>query len=142
VLLSKADGLIENRQYTAALAILDRLNQIYPNTYSVMKYLAKAYFDSGQTDKAIQQMLAITRKMPNDVDNWYLLSEAYGQAGQTMNVHFSRVEYFLLTGQTDRADQQIRYARRDSDKSEATERRLNQLEAETKEVRAAMKMDI
>jgi predicted Zn-dependent protease len=141
VLISKADGLIENRQYDNAISILKRLNDDYPDTYTVMKYLAKAYFNSGKTQDAIREMQVLTRKSPNDVDNWYLLSEAYGQAGQTMNVHFTRIEYFLLTGQTDRADQQIRYAKRDSDKSESTERRLTQLEQETREVRDAMKMD-
>jgi predicted Zn-dependent protease len=141
VLLTKADGMIENRNYKAAKTVLDRLNEDYPNTYTVMKLLSKLYFNSGANSDAMSVMQALTHKAPNDVENWYLLAEAYGKAGQTMNVHFARVDYFLLTGQTDRAEQQLRYARRDSDKSAIIERRLDQLEQETREVREAMKME-
>jgi len=71
-----------------------------------------------------------------------LLAEAYGQNNERMNVHLTRIEYFLLTGQTDRANQQITFARREKNQSQYEIARLDQLEQETKAVRDAMKMDI
>jgi predicted Zn-dependent protease len=70
-----------------------------------------------------------------------LLSEALGQAGNTTAVHQARVEYFLLTGQIDRALKQIVFARREPGLTSSDKARLLQLEIDTKQVREEMKMD-
>ncbi|MFY0665120.1 MAG: M48 family metallopeptidase [Natronospirillum sp.] len=140
--LTVAEIYLAQQNWQTAVESLQALNELYPYTYTVEKLLSKALMAQGQPAQAIRVMNNIKRDYPKDVDNWYLLAEAYGQNNERMNVHLTRIEYFLLTGQTDRANQQITFARREKNQSQYEIARLDQLEQETKAVRDAMKMDI
>ena len=41
---------------------------------------------------------------------WYALAETHGLAGNIVDVHRARAEYFILNGALDRAERQLGYA--------------------------------
>lgn len=140
--LTEAEIDLAHESWAAATTKLHALNELYPSTYTIEKLFSKALVAQGKAAEAIRIMNDIKREHPKDVNNWYLLAEAYGQNNERMDVHLTRIEYFLLTGQTDRANQQITFARREKSLTAYEVARLDQLEQETKAVREAMKMDI
>lgn len=141
VKLTAAELQLAAEAWLTASKQLEELNSIFPGHYAVEQLLAKAYMGAEQPDKAIGILNGLKKDYPTDTNAWYLLSEALGQAGKTIAVHQARVEYFLLTGQIDRALQQITYANRETGLSSSDKARLAQLEIDTKKVREEMKMD-
>ncbi|SIS53462.1 M48 family metalloprotease [Neptunomonas antarctica] len=142
VKLTEAELQIAAEAWLTATKQLEQLANIYPGHYAVELLLAKAYMGAEQPNKAIQVLNKLKLDYPTDINIWYLLSEALGQAGKTNAVHQARVEYFLLTGQIDKALQQITFATREPDLSSSDIARLKQLEIDTKRVREEMKMDL
>lgn len=141
VKLTEAELQLAAEAWLTASKQLEQLSDFFPGHYAVEQLLAKAYMGAEQPDKAIIVLNSLTKDYPTDINAWYLLSEALGQAGKTIAVHQARVEYFLLTGQIDRALQQITFANREPGLSTSDKARLLQLEIDTKTVREEMKMD-
>ena len=141
VKLTEAELQLAAQAWLTASKQLEELNSLFPDHYAVEQLLAKAYMGAEQPTKAISILNRLKKDYPTDTNAWYLLSEALGQAGKTVAVHQARVEYFLLTGQIDRALQQIIYANRESGLTSSDKARLVQLEIDTKKVREEMKMD-
>ena len=141
VKLTEAELQLSAEAWVTASKKLEELNSLYPDHYAVEHLLATAYMGAEQPEKAIGILNRLKKEYPTDTNAWYLLSEALGQAGKTIAVHQARVEYFLLTGQIDRALQQITYANREAGLSSSDKARLVQLEIDTKNVREEMKMD-
>ena len=139
--LTEAELQLAAEAWLTASKQLEELNSLFPGHYAVEQLLAKAYMGTKQPNKAIAVLNRLKKDYPTDTNAWYLLSEALGQAGKTVAVHQARVEYFLLTGQIDRALQQIIFANRESGLTSSDKARLMQLEADTKKVREEMKMD-
>lgn len=141
VRLTLAELYINAQAWQQALQTLEQTAQLYPYHYAVDKLRAKALMGAEQPKEAITVLNSLKQGYPTDTQVWYLLSEALGQAGKRHAVHQARTEYFLLTGQVDRALQQIQFARREANLSTVDTARLDQLEAEAKQVREDMKMD-
>ncbi|WP_372741589.1 M48 family metalloprotease [Neptunomonas sp.] len=141
VKLTEAELQLAAEAWLTASKQLEELNSLFPDHYAVEQLLAKAYMGAEQPNKAISILNRLKKDYPTDTNAWYLLSEALGQAGKTVAVHQARVEYFLLTGQIDKALQQIIYAHRESGLTSSDKARLVQLEIDTKKVRDEMKMD-
>ncbi len=142
VRLTLVENTLSNEQWQNAIGELTHLNSLYPGDFAVDKLLAKAFMGAKQPEKATKVLEQLIEDHPNDVDAWYLLSEALGQAGKRLAVHEARTEYFLLTGQVDRALQQILFANREPNLSESDRARLSQLESDAKRIREEMKMDL
>lgn len=141
VRLTQAELYITAQAWQQALQTLNQTAQLYPHHYAVDKLRAKALMGAEQPREAIEVLNSLKQDYPTDTQVWYLLSEALGQAGKRHAVHQARIEYFLLTGQVDRALQQIQFARREASLNEVDAAHLDQLEIDAKQVREDMKMD-
>lgn len=142
VKLTSAELYLVAQDWNTAVQQLSKLADYYPGHYAVDKLLAQAYMGKQQPNKAIAILNEMKQAYPTDTQVWYLLSEALGQAGKRDAVHQARIEYFFLTGQIDRAIQQITFARREPNLSSSDAFRLDQLEIEAKQIQDDMKMDI
>ncbi|WP_239644397.1 M48 family metalloprotease [Nitrincola lacisaponensis] len=141
VQLSGIELLLAEHDYTEAQHQSSQLMDLYPGSLPVMKLHARVMHESGRPDRAIPVYRQVLQDYPTDVDSWYQLAEAEGLAGNITGVHEARIEYFLLTGNLDSAVQQITFAKRERNLRPADIARLEQLEAETLEIRRQMKED-
>ena len=58
-----------------------------------------------------QQVLEkLSKVRPKQADVWYLLAETQGLAGDILNLHLSRAEFFLLRGNFLQARKQLNFA--------------------------------
>lgn len=141
VKLTNAELQIAAQAWITATDQLEKLASFFPGHYAVEQLLAKAYMGAERPQDTVTVLNNLIKNYPTDINAWYLLSEALGQAGNTTAVHQARVEYFLLTGQIDRALKQITFASRENGLTSSDKARLVQLEIDTKIVREEMKMD-
>ena len=65
---------------------------------------------SGAYDQCEKLLLSHIERRPKDDYVWYLLAEVHGLTGNIFKVHTARAEFFLLNGQFDKADIQIKNA--------------------------------
>lgn len=99
--------LLAKKDYPGALAKLDSLYQLYPDSYPVRLFYGRALMNAGDYSKAVSFYENLTESQPQNSRLWYELAELYGLAGDTKGLHLARIEYFLAVGQVDRAMQQI-----------------------------------
>ena len=79
-----------------------------PGNYPLTMMLAEVLMNtSPERSQDLLTQLATERK--NDAYVWYNLAEASGLAKDIPAVHWSRAEYFVLTGNLDRAIEQLSY---------------------------------
>lgn len=142
VQLSKIELLLAKNDFSQAESLSNEMMALYPNTMPVMKLHAQVMHASGQPDRAASTYRRLLQNYPTDTDSWYQLAEAEGLAGNITGVHEARIEYFLLTGNIDSALQQITFAKRERNLLPSDLARLEQLEAETLDIRQQMKEDL
>lgn len=138
VKLTQAEIHIQAQEYKLAYKILKKLNQIYPKHLTIQMLSAKMYIQAQQPDQAIETLRSALDNNSDNIQAWYLLAEAYGQVGDKNALHRARIEFFLLQGQTDKASQQINFARRERSIKEADIYQLDELELEVERVIAYM----
>ena len=136
--LTGVEADIAALRWGQAAQTLDGLAAVYPGNFAVEQRRAEAYMGAGLADKAVQVLNDLKREYPNDVTTHYLLAEALGQSGRNIAVHEARIDYFLLTGQIDRALTQVQYAHRERNLTASDKARIDQLEQDVKQVRAEM----
>lgn len=141
VRLSGIELLLAEHNYNEAQQQSTQLMELYPGSLPVMKLHARVMHETGKPELAIPVYRQVLQDYPTDVDSWYQLAEAEGLTGNITGVHEARIEYFLLTGNLDSAIQQITFAKRERNLRPADSARLEQLEAETMEIRRQMKED-
>lgn len=141
VQISEIELLLAENNFTLAQQQSKRMMALYPDSYPVMKMHASVQYQSGQPAQAIPVYRDILQSFPTDVDSWYQLAEAEGLVGNITAVHEARIEYFLLTGNIDSAMQQVTFAKRERNLQPEDFARLEQLEAETIEIRRQLKED-
>jgi predicted Zn-dependent protease len=91
------------KQLSAALAIS-------PNNHPLTMTLADAYLKANQPQHAEALLDKHVKRHNKDPYVWYVLAETHGLAGNIIGVHEARAEFFILTGQLDRARTQLGYA--------------------------------
>ncbi len=141
VQLSELELLLAEKNYPSAQQLSSRLMGLYPGSYPVMKLHAATLYQSGRAAESVPVYKAILQNFPTDVDSWYQLAEAEGLAGNIIGVHEARIQYFLLTGNIDSAMQQVTFAKRERNLQPSDLARLEQLEAETVEIRRQLRED-
>ena len=139
--LSEIELLLAEQNFTTAQQKSERMMSLYPDSYPVMKVHAAVMYQSGQPALVASVYRSILQSLPTDVDSWYQLAETEGLAGNITGVHEARIEYFLLTGNIDSAMQQVTFAQRERNLHPSDLARLEQLEAETIEIRRQLKED-
>jgi len=141
VRISHAELLIAQDKTEAGLKELSELNKLYPGNLAIEKSYARALFNNDQIEAAITQYKSVTERYPNDVDSWYYLAESYGKIENISALHDARIEYFLLTGNLDRARQQVTFAMRERGLTQLNRARLEERRREIDEIRSQMEMD-
>ena len=107
-----ADARIDmarERADRAAARLAERL-RLRPGNHALTMTYAEALIQDRQAHVAEQVLIEQSKRRPGDAELWYLLAEAQGLAGNIIGLHQARAEYFILHGNLDEAQQQLRYA--------------------------------
>lgn len=82
-----------------------------PESYSLNMALASSMIHASEFNAASEILRRQTQKRPNDSAVWYEFSETLGLAGEILELHKARAEYFMLVGAFDRAIRQLQFAK-------------------------------
>ncbi len=139
VRLALAELNIARKQYSKAKRELRAVLKLFPDNYPTNAIYAELLLHQGQNSHAIAVYKKLAEQRPNDPNIWYNLAEVQGLAGNTLDVHIARVEYFMLTGNLDLALRQLKFAQRTPQLTEEERSQLEALEQEAKQIREQMK---
>ncbi len=95
---------------TRGIQYLERMLARNPENYPISSALAELYLEANQIQDAERLLRVMTRKMPENVHLWYRLAEVHGLAGNIVDLHMARAEYFVRTNAMDNALEQLRLA--------------------------------
>lgn len=93
-----AEALIDAKQLEEANKKLAQLLEVAPSYYPALYLQAKLFSQKGDWLEARNLFKQLSLSRPEDVDIWFNLAETAGKAGQTMQLHLARAEFFQLTG--------------------------------------------
>ncbi len=108
--IAAIDILVEEKNYPAALALLERELKLYPQDHPLNVRYGETLMKAGRYAQSENALKLYSRKRPKDDYVWYLLAEVHGLAGNILGVHQARAEYFILNGVYDKAQKQLRNA--------------------------------
>lgn len=92
-------------------ALLRKNLELSPENHSLSLSLAKNLNLQQRYQESEAILLQLSKARPNDPNVWYELAEIHGLSGNILGVHQARAEYFILTGNMDRATEQLEFAR-------------------------------
>lgn len=84
-----------------------------PMSYSLNMALANTLKQAARFSEASAVLRAETKRRPADAAVWYEYAETLGLAGEMLELHKARAEYFMLVGAYDRAIRQLQFAKRE-----------------------------
>lgn len=120
-----------------ALSIYAQLNRLYPGYRPIVMKYAKALLQANKVDEARALLLDYGILHTQDRTYYELLAEAEGRAGSTIDAHLALAEFHYLSGETERARDQLKFAERaqgmDYYHRQRVHARLQQFEDELKE---------
>lgn len=105
-----ARALQKSGESANAISLLEKQLKRNPNNYSISMTLANTYLDSNQASEAERVLKQLVKSHNVDPQVWYLLAETNGLAGNIVDLHQARAEYFYLTNQLDKAIDQLSLA--------------------------------
>lgn len=106
--LAVAEAEADN--FEAAESTIKPLLKRYPNSHPLNVRLAEILMKSGQYQRCEEVLLKHVKRRPKDSYVWYLLAETHGLAGNILEVHTARAEYFILNGLYDKAEIHLKHA--------------------------------
>ncbi len=95
----------------AAEPIVRNYLQRRPDSYALNMALAGTLSHAGKFSESADILRKQTLSRPNDSAVWYEYSETLGLAGEILELHKARAEYFMLVGAFDRAIRQLQFAK-------------------------------
>lgn len=98
----------QDKDYGAALNLLNRLLKQHPEDHAVNIQFAETLMAAGEYRYGQELLQRYVRKYPEHDHAWYLLAELNGLVGDILGVHRARAEYFILNGAFGQAERQIR----------------------------------
>ena len=98
-----------------AVDLLSRELKINPDNKPLSMFYVDALNDLKRYDEAEAVLERQSDLYPNDQDIWYELAETAGLAGNIIEVHQARAEYFALVGNFKSALDHLHYARQLAD---------------------------
>ncbi len=133
-----AELLMKASKYDQADQLLTRNLTLNPDSAPLAMLYAHSLTKQQNYAKAesVLQRQSVLRK--DDVDVWYQLAEVAGQAGDIVEVHRARAEYFALHGAYQKAIAHLEYARRIVD--QGNRQLLAQLDQRIDDFRTAMRV--
>lgn len=93
-----------------AVERLRRQLAVNPGNHPLTMAFAAALQRHGDPRQAARVLTEHTQRRGSDPQVWYELAEARGLAGQIIDLHRARAEYFILNGALDLAERQLGYA--------------------------------
>lgn len=84
-----------------------------PFRHSINMALANTLNQSARFSEAAAVLRDETQRRPMDAAVWYIYAETLGLAGEILELHKARAEYFMLVGAYDRAIRQLQFAKRE-----------------------------
>ncbi|HET8850716.1 MAG TPA: M48 family metalloprotease [Marinobacter sp.] len=109
-LVTKAEILMDQKQFTEARDLLQPALSRNPGNYPITYTLAMAEIGAGNGAAAANYLKNLTRQYPEREHLWLRLAEAEGMARNIVGVHRARAEYELLMGDLEAAQRQLRQA--------------------------------
>lgn len=109
---SFAEILTDAGRTDEAISLLTRELAINPGNEPLTYLYAEALNAAERHGDAADVLWRHTRVNPDDIDVWELLAETEGLAGNTVDVHRARAEYFARVGAFRMSIQHLDYARR------------------------------
>jgi tetratricopeptide (TPR) repeat protein len=82
-LLQRGQGLLAKRHYAQAAIVLERAHGLEPRRGSILEPLGRAYFISGQLDRAIETFVELLAVDPSSHYGHYALGRALIRVGRT-----------------------------------------------------------
>ena len=108
---SFAEILISANRLNEANQVLEKSLRLNPTNAPLSMLLARSLQEEERFSEAQKILWQQTRLRPIDTDTWYQLAEISGLAGNVIDVHRARAEYFVLHGAYQNAVQHLQYAR-------------------------------
>lgn len=105
-----ADIDFAERKYDDALRRLEPALSLNPDSYPLSMYYARAQIAAGHADSVIGRLEADARERSDDPQIWSLLVDAYTGSKNTLGIYRSRAEVYFLSGDDQRALEQLRMA--------------------------------
>jgi len=96
--------------YYEAISLGKNILEIHNDNYAASIFLSDAYIENQQFELAEKVLKELAFKRETDPSIWYKLAEAHGLAGNLLELHRSRAEFFILTGRHDAAVFQLKEA--------------------------------
>ena len=120
--VARADLQSKQGKLPEAVATVKAALGTQPNNHPLNVRYAELLMESGQYDTCEAVLQQHVKRQPKNSYVWYLLAEVHGLAGNILDVHKARAEYFLLLGLYDKAEIQLRNALRMINKKDFQDR--------------------
>jgi beta-barrel assembly-enhancing protease len=108
---TEAELLIAAGRYRDAMEILSFQLVLNPENKPLSMYYAEALNGADRHKDAEDVLQKLSVRFPDDPDVWYQLAETAGLAGDIVEVHLARAEYFVRVGNLEQSIQHLEYAR-------------------------------
>ena len=107
-----AFALQANTQSKEAIEILEEALLRNPKNYPIADALAQIYLKNDLISNYEKILVKLSRLYDENPKIWYQLAEAHGLAGNIVELHIARAEYYFLTNRIDTALEQLNLALR------------------------------
>ncbi|WP_250658574.1 M48 family metalloprotease [Alkalimarinus coralli] len=112
-MIAKAEAMAKKGEIDNSIALLKKHLKRNPGNYAITWELSKQVAKRGNINdlgESESLLLSLTRNHPNEPKIWYTLAEINGEAGNIVQLHRSRAEFFYLIGEIDDALLQLQQA--------------------------------
>jgi beta-barrel assembly-enhancing protease len=110
IIIAAADLDLVSGHVDDAIARLETQLALNIGNHPMTMLYAQALERAGRPKDAERLLLTHVKAHATDPQVWYELAEVHGLAGNILDVHRARAEYFILNGALDDADRQLGYA--------------------------------
>lgn len=134
VRIALADIHAASNRYDLALEIIQKELGATPDSHILNVRYAELLMEATRYELGESVLKAHVKRHPENSYVWYLLAETHGLAGNILEVHKARAEYFILLGIYEKAEIQLRNALRllgddkDPHEKHRLQERLNQVQ--------------
>ena len=95
-LLQIAMEYLRQGRYQEALPLAERAHRLLPNFFTSRKVLGRVLLETGQIERAVQELEAGVQLKPEDSEMHFALSRAYARAGRKAEAERARREFLRL----------------------------------------------
>lgn len=130
----------ERGQFDNAVNLIRDKLRSYPNHHALNVRLAEILMKASRYKECETLLKAHVERRPKDDYVWYLLAEVHGLAGNILDVHLARAEYFILNGVFQKAEIQLVNALKRAENDRQLKARVEQRLAEVRKMQREMKI--